>query len=85
MPGFRITSVMEHGLGSKRSNVSESIISLPLLTLDFGRGNIELSHERRHLDTWSFIGDVVEDADGVRHMVASFGFDAVRELNMEIA
>ena len=31
------------------------------------------------------VGDVVEDPDGVRHMVASFGFDAVNELNMEIA
>ena len=31
------------------------------------------------------VGDVVLDEDGVFHMVASFGFDAVNELNMEIA
>ena len=31
------------------------------------------------------VGDVVLDQDGMFHMVASFGFDAVNELNMEIA
>ena len=31
------------------------------------------------------VGDVVLDQDGMFHMVASFGFDAVDELNMEIA
>jgi len=31
------------------------------------------------------VGDVVLDENGMYHMVASFGFDAVDELNMEIA
>ena len=31
------------------------------------------------------VGDVVLDENGMYHMVASFGFDAVNELNMEIA
>ena len=31
------------------------------------------------------VGDVVLDENGTYHMVASFGFDAVDELNMEIA
>jgi len=31
------------------------------------------------------VGDVIQDKDGMYHMVASFGFDAVNELNMEAA
>ena len=31
------------------------------------------------------VGDVVLDENGMYHMVASFGFDTVEELNMEIA
>jgi len=31
------------------------------------------------------VGDVVLDENGMYHMVASFGFDTVDELNMEIA
>lgn len=31
------------------------------------------------------VGDLVLDENGMYHMVASFGFDAVNELNMEIA
>ena len=31
------------------------------------------------------VGDVILDKDGMYHMVASFGFDAVNELNMEAA